>query len=145
MLIKKTSETTPTMASVVNATNNSTTDTYSCDYVNGKTGVILYENSSGTYTDVILNDNLSNYNCLEIYATTNSNTYINCYKVALNVISNKKITISNFENVYYRYADYELGTNKLTLQNTYGYYELLTGSHSTSQNYIKIVKVVGYK
>ena len=33
-MIKKTSETTPTMASVVNATNSSTTDAYSCDYVN---------------------------------------------------------------------------------------------------------------
>ena len=34
MRIKKTSETTPTMASVVNTTNSSTTDAYSCDYVN---------------------------------------------------------------------------------------------------------------
>lgn len=32
--IIKATNTTPTMASVVNATNNSTTDTYSCDYVN---------------------------------------------------------------------------------------------------------------
>lgn len=34
MRIKKVSETTPTMASIVNATNNSTTDAYSCDYIN---------------------------------------------------------------------------------------------------------------
>lgn len=34
MLIKKTSETTPTMASIVNTTNNSTTDGYSCKFIN---------------------------------------------------------------------------------------------------------------
>lgn len=33
-MIKKTSETTPTMASVVNTQSDSTEDTYSCDYVN---------------------------------------------------------------------------------------------------------------
>ena len=46
--IIKAKNTTPTMASVVNATNSSTTDAYSCDYINGKvvvdsgTGYVKY-------------------------------------------------------------------------------------------------------
>ena len=35
MIIKKTTQTTPTGASVVNTLNNSNTDTYSCAYING--------------------------------------------------------------------------------------------------------------
>lgn len=47
MLIKKTSETTPRMGSVVNVTNDSTEDTYSCDYVNNaleQKGEVLWTN-----------------------------------------------------------------------------------------------------
>lgn len=56
--IKKTSETRALSASVVNASNNSTTNTYSCDYIN-KFGKKLWE---GSFTsDSITVDGLSNY------------------------------------------------------------------------------------
>ena len=42
MRIKKTSETTPTTAEIVNANSNSTTDTYSCDYINKAIAKMLY-------------------------------------------------------------------------------------------------------
>ena len=44
--IKKTSNTRPLTASVVNESNNSTTDTYSCDYINNK--IVNTQSSSQT-------------------------------------------------------------------------------------------------
>lgn len=42
--IIKAKNTTPTMASVVNTQSDSTEDTYSCDYINGKIGEVLWTN-----------------------------------------------------------------------------------------------------
>jgi hypothetical protein len=65
-MIKKTSETTPTMASVVNATNSSTTDSYSCHYVND-----LFDFGTPTELNVTLSTgSLSSGN---LYLKKNSN------------------------------------------------------------------------
>jgi len=77
-MIKKTSETTPVAASVVNQRNNSTTDAYSCDYSNKAFGgTILWTNSSPTSsmsagTTITLSSD--DYDMLEIF-----------YKVAADV------------------------------------------------------------
>lgn len=89
--IKKTSETTPTMASIVDGYNTSTqngyscnyvnnaipavydnysasdSDGYSCNYVNGKTGVVLYNNSNGAITNIQLSDSTWKYSKIDIY------------------------------------------------------------------------------
>ena len=53
MRIKKTSETTPTTAQVVNVESNSTTDTYSCDKINDKVKEVYSttEQVVGTWID----------------------------------------------------------------------------------------------
>jgi len=66
MQIKKISETTPTMASVVDTYSTSTQDAYSCNYVNGKTGVILYDDANGSTGTITLSDSVSNYTYIEI-------------------------------------------------------------------------------
>lgn len=49
MRIKKTSQTTPIQAQVVNTQSNSTTDSYSCDYVNGLNEYSTTETVCGTF------------------------------------------------------------------------------------------------
>ena len=54
MRIKKTSQTTPIQAQVVNVNSNSTTDSYSCDYVNNNVGKEVYSTTEqviGTWID----------------------------------------------------------------------------------------------
>lgn len=64
--IIKAKNTTPTMASVVDAYSTSTQDAYSCNYVNGKTGVVLYDNASGSTGAITLSDSIANYTEIEI-------------------------------------------------------------------------------
>ena len=69
--IIKAKNTTPTMASVVNATNNSTEDAYSCNYINNNyfSYKVLWENNSPTAISSVtrIELNSSDYNYLEIY------------------------------------------------------------------------------
>lgn len=70
MRIKKITETAPTQASVVGTYNDSQTDSYSCDYVNGIGYHLEYtrlgsaNNNSPTYDMTTDNDKLSNYDFL---------------------------------------------------------------------------------
>ena len=67
MRIKKTSETTPTMASVVDGYSTSTQDGYSCNYANKHyEGTVLYLNNNGATGNITLNDSVNNYIYLEI-------------------------------------------------------------------------------
>ena len=84
MRIKKTSQTTPIQAQVVNTQSNSTTDSYSCDYVNnnfaGK-GIVLWENQSPTSSfagqTIALNSNNYDYFIVLTYNNTSQKMIIN--------------------------------------------------------------------
>jgi hypothetical protein len=71
MRIKKISETTPTMASVVNQTNSSTEDSYSCNYANEHyEGKILWTNPNPTSSmagNTEINLSSSDYDVLEVF------------------------------------------------------------------------------
>lgn len=75
MRIKKTSETRALAGTILNAQNSSTTDTYSCDYINKAFGgVILWNNTSpnSSFGSQNVTLNTSDYNYLEIvYILTN--------------------------------------------------------------------------
>ena len=77
MKIKKTSETAPTQASVVNQTNNSTEDSYSCNYANQHFGgILLWTNPNPTSSmaaNTEINLSSSDYNILEIYYKAEEN------------------------------------------------------------------------
>ena len=80
MRIKKVSQTTSTQAQVVNGYSTSTTDSYSCNYVNNLTGKILWANPDPTQaisqaTNISLSSN--DYDILEvIYIQSTSNTVL---------------------------------------------------------------------
>jgi hypothetical protein len=82
MRIKKTSQTTPVQAEVVNDYSTSQENAYSCDYVNNKLsglgGKILWTNSSPTSSFTSQNITLTstNYDMVEVvYALLNQNNY----------------------------------------------------------------------
>ena len=89
MRIKKTSQTTPIQAQVVNTQSNSTTDSYSCDYVNGLQTYSTTETVCGTwlgkpiYRKVFTGTFPSNANSYTIGTITNIKDLINNYGNAL--------------------------------------------------------------
>ena len=69
MRIKKVSQTVPTTAQVVDGYSNSTTDSYSCNYVNKFDGTVLWTNTTPTsdFTAQQITLNSSDYDYLEIW------------------------------------------------------------------------------
>ena len=65
-MIKKIVKSTPTLATINDNYSASSTDGYSCNYVNGKTGVVLYDNASGSTGAITLSDSVANYTEIEI-------------------------------------------------------------------------------
>lgn len=124
--IIKATNTTPTFASVVNATNNSTTDAYSCNYVNNlHNGTLLWTNSDLTsdFNAQTIQLSLSDYDLFEIwfvhdkYTTTYYNVnkllkgsgqlvQINCGTTSGAEVADRGVTISDsgvaFADCYYR-------------------------------------------
>lgn len=127
--------------------SDSTVNGASVHAVNTLKPVILYESTMGTSGDVQLNDDVVNYKYLEIYVVTNNTIEISCNKISLDTVVSTLITLVNYEGAIYRYAEYNINenNNKLELQSKYGYYEFISGTSLTNQNYLKVVKVVGYK
>lgn len=78
MRIKKTSQTTPVQAQVINTYSSSQTDTYSCDYANDNfqmNGTVLYNDATGSNTNLTLSDSAANYTYLEIFFRSNDNVF----------------------------------------------------------------------
>lgn len=75
MRIKKVSQPTPIIpgtAQITDTYSTSTTDGYSCNYVNGFTPVELYNNTTGATGNITLSDSVSNYSYLEVYGYNNA-------------------------------------------------------------------------
>lgn len=113
--------------------------------------VLASGSNSGT---VNLNDNVSNYDYLEIYYTDNNGVYGGYSKIPTNGTNTINISLSIIEassiySTYIRRTTYVLRENTLTPNTTSaGYHSLSQGTVSSSNNstnYIKILKVVGYK
>lgn len=144
MAIRKISQTPPTMASIVNATNDSTTDAYSCNYVNG---TILYDNTSGTAGDITLSDTLANYNKIDIQMKQQDDSL---YWVETLLNPNGKnlwITKQQVDTARSRYflfdKRYSLSGTNIN-KTSASLYSSNDGSYSSYDN-IRIVKVVGHK
>lgn len=65
MRIKKVSQTTSTQAQVVNGYSTSTTDSYSCNYVNGLAGKVIYENLEGDDLNLVCSEAINNFDYLQ--------------------------------------------------------------------------------
>jgi microcystin-dependent protein len=143
--IIKATNTTPTMASIVDTYSTSTQDGYSCDYINKALDnkVVLYENSTGTNGSITLSDDASNYSYLMVYwrSTWNSTRQ----GVAMAPPSANKWSL--FESVvgagsdsakYTNIAIYYIGDTSFNLDKASDY-----GNGSSNTFYI--TKIVGYK
>lgn len=139
------------VAQVSNTKSTSTTDTYSCEYVNKKVdGVVLYENSAGTTSNITLNEAPSgNYNFIEIYGISSDSML--CYTKVKNDDYGKTIALSTFAldgSIYLKLARLSLsGVNLTFVQNSefYKANNTSSGGYNASGDFIKITKVIGYK
>lgn len=153
MRIKKTSQTTPIQAQVVNTKSNSTTDSYSCDYNNNyfaPKGTVLYENASGSNGNVTVSDHLYNYDYVDIIygKTSKKSIYVARIVVPPN-ISDYNFSLNRTGgltgDLILEYTDYSY-SNKVITPTSYYEVEIKNGAYNTltSYNGNYIFKVIGY-
>lgn len=150
MRIKKTSETRPLAARVLNVNSGSQTDAYSCNYVNNVLkGTTLYNGPASDQT-ITLSDSAANYDFLEVYyyGSNGGSTW-----------EMKKIDSPNQKWLGLNYTAHNSGgtfwfystrvyieNNKITP--SYAGRVYIAGNTvagQTDTNYISIYKVIGYK
>ena len=147
MKIRKAYQGTVPENKILDTHSTSQTDTYSCNYVNGKTdGIILYDNSSGTTSTVPLSDNISNYDYIEIYYKTNDNGAISSRKIYRLWSGNNIVDLDYGWDVggtlYYKSANVSLNGTSITFSSNVQYVNF--GSRSNG-DFIYITRVIGYK
>lgn len=120
--------------------------------INGKKiyGTVLYDYPAGDNGNIILNDNISNYEYLEIYYRSNDN-YHHSVKVPTNItyvdLYSFQPEQSNVEGMYVKVRVIELSGSSITTRGSY-YKQMFLGLSSSVMylaNYIYITKVIGYK
>lgn len=144
--IIKATKVTPTQAQVVNTYSESTQDTYSCDYVNGK---VLYENASGTMGNVTLSDSVANYTKITILYR-NGDGYSGTIDVLNPNGQTTSLILSYYNSGTSKFMNWSgtIEINGTIITHTIDYYyENSQGSLTAPQtiNYISILKVIGYK
>lgn len=119
-------------------------------------GVILYENSDGSNTNITLNDNVSNYEYIKIFYKNNDNVFnsVDVYIAKTNmakVVALGAWTISS-DVMYFKYKNITISENIISNTTALAEYPFIEYSMSTSgiiwlgqNNYIYITRVVGYK
>ena len=141
--IIKVTNTTPTMASVVNATNNSIEDTYSCDYENKHYGgTLLWQNSniSNEFTAQTLSFN-DTYSSYDIIFAQDSGTLI-CERVYTGDSSVVYLLQNNYGG-YFRTRAVQVNTNSLVFDKG----QFFSSYHSAADNNYQCIpyKIIGYK
>lgn len=147
-MIKKTSETTPTMASVVNTYSTSNEDTYSCDYINAKVGKILWTNDSiaEISTTNITVDDMSEYSIIEIAFRQhlNDTSKITTSRM-IKSAGNGMMQFNEVGSGYWVIRTREIAfTNNTTINIKQGY-EVVSGTVSSRNNVCIPIYVIGYK
>ena len=139
--IIKAKNTTPTMASIVNAYSTSTTDGYSANYVNNNlqsNGIVLFENASGVMTQITIeNDAISHYKYIDIY---NDIEVVRIFKTGYAYATATFYS----DRLYQPYCVYQISesNNDLIINPRYSgnYYD---GANHNTDN--KTYKIIGYK
>lgn len=142
MKIKKKSQSVGVLGKILNIFSNSDKDTYSCNYVNGLAGKILWTNPNPTiaFESQTINLSSDDYDFYEIIITPTINTVDN-YVEVVKGLKGKGTYLKYFTsdgNIYRRKVDY-VDDIKLTIENP-------TTSNGTLDN-INIIPlyVIGYK
>lgn len=156
-MIKKTSQVTPIIAQVVNTNKTSETDAYSCSYVNTELNkkqdkyVELYSSSSGSSTTIQLNDNITNYNYIEVIYCTTDGTQYKGSSGKIPAVNNTEINLEyNFYAsgaMYDKMARVKINGTSLTFSANMQVWFTNNGTNNIQDavNTIKILKVLGYK
>ena len=135
------------IANVSNTVTSSTTDTYSCDYINSAlNGTLLYL-STGEATTITLNEDIDNYNYVEIYYYTNDSGSMCCKKAQINKNATTLMCLDFTYNtgiLYYKMANVSISDTSIVFNNN-AQMVLGTDTSPTSGTYIYIFKVIGYK
>ena len=144
--------------------DNATQGIYYNGWSDGKRGtwkrladvpVTLYNNSSGTTGTITLSETAANFNYLEIFYCDNNSKEHRSIKISNP--NGKTITLDTIEpydadkNMYIRTTSYAINNTSITVK-TYIYMNFwkVSGSDNCGvnvekSNYIKIIKVIGYK
>jgi hypothetical protein len=138
----------PTGKDSLNNYSTSQTESYSCDFINGK---VLYSNSSGDNGTIQLSESVANYNSLVIHYRTIDYFYNSTY--IDDTPNNKKITLlglygkANETAVFIKSRTIEIVNDTIsTYDNQYQETCVTTGGNVlANNNHIFITKVVGYK
>lgn len=136
---------------VANSYNESNTNAYSCNYVNNNfeaKGIELYNNSSGTTGNIVLNDSIANYKKIKIYAKK-ENEYVSAQEFYTN--NNNNIDIDFAFNycgsgiLYVCATNYNINNKNMNV--TYHYREGLYSNnigYSSSSNNLSVLKIEGF-
>lgn len=148
MLIRKTQQPSDYPKNQIHdAYNESTSDTYSCNYLNNMPleKVLYNANGSPTAGSVTLNDSISNYDELYIFGWSNANALFN-----VNVPTNKtqfRIAVvdnnSSGTNAWLKQTTYSLEDKKITMSSAF-WREISSTAQGTDDT-LRINMVVGIK
>ena len=112
--------------------------------LNGKVdGVVLFTSSGGETGNITLNDSVANYTKIEIIFTDNdgylppSQFFYNC--------NGKRILVYEYHYTYLKNKEFTVSGNTLTVVSNETGQVNVGGSSSKGNNYIKILKIIGYK
>lgn len=138
---------------IKNINNNSTTDTYSCNYLNNNfKPVELYYNANGTTGNITLSDSVANYNEIEIEFSRSG------YLKTTGRIKQLNLTLDGYwyyfdsglgKVVYQNYCEIpEISGTTITRRDTYYTNVVGDGGGTYTGNFaggIAIIRVLGYK
>ena len=148
MLIRKTQQpSTYPENQIHDAYSTSTTDTYSCNYLNNMPleKVLYNANGSPTAGSVTLSDSKSNYDELCISGWSNSNALFNV-KVPTNKTPFRIAVVDNNSsgtNAWLKQTTYNLEDKKITMSSAF--WREINSSQQGTDDTIRINKVVGIK
>ena len=136
------------VAQVSNTKSDSTTDTYSCDYINKKVEETeLFYGSVTGLNSATLNDIVENYKYVEVFGGNGGKQS----SVKLYVAKGKTgqlIDIAMDGNLYIKYCNFSISGKTLTINNNKEWWKPSAnenGGYNAEGNYITIYRVVGYK
>ena len=151
MRIKKVSQTTPTQAQVVDGYSASTTDSYSCNYVNNIAGKIIYENLQGTDLNLVCTDTISDFDYLQFDYEHQSSHATVLVPIIDNKVQIRSIGIpGNNNTMQFIIQKYTINNKTLELDiegmvnisnNTITYQSFTFGNQAT----IRVKKIIGIK
>lgn len=131
---------------IVNEYNTADNMTYSCAYING---TVLYENASGTSSNIELNGDISDYSFIEFIATNrdNTNEIFNSFKYdtskTIYTLMGETVSSNSFNIFTKTYTKGTTTAGKTTLTSSTG--RLYNGSSTSNYEVFQIIKVIGYK